>query len=143
MVKRRRQAFYSDGSVTTTYEAVAYSIQHPVFTELRNYWYPDGVKRIPIDFENYLTAITLAYWFIGDGSKNGESGLSLHTQGFSGIDQLFLQLCLKKALKLDTTLCKSGKYQFLIFNLNSSKAVVGLIKPWVLPCVEYKYKHIT
>lgn len=39
----------------------------PVFTELRNKWYPDGIKIVPRDI--VLSPLSIAIWFFDDGSN--------------------------------------------------------------------------
>lgn len=41
---------------------------HPIFTELRKKWYPNGIKIIPSDIE--LNPQILSIWYVDDGTNN-------------------------------------------------------------------------
>lgn len=71
----------------TYYRYVVNSILNEEFTELRNKWYPNGIKIIPDNVK--LTSITCLFWYVGDGGliqnykKKETSSLKLNTQCFS------------------------------------------------------------
>lgn len=61
------------------------SKSHPVFTELRKKWYPNGIKIIPKDLQ--LNPTICFHWYIGDGTlvnryTKYNPCIFLHTDGF-------------------------------------------------------------
>lgn len=93
------------------------TILSPIFTKLRNKWYPDEKKIIPPDLE--LNWEKIAYWFCDDGSNLlGERCIRrdgvICTNGFTFNDVELLILKLKK-LNLDTKIrIDCGKPMILI-----------------------------
>ena len=85
----------------TNKEYISYrftTILNEYFTELRNKWYPNGIKNIPDDL--ILTKSICLFWYIGDGHINqnykmkSTSELILNTNSFieKDIDKIVSQL---------------------------------------------------
>jgi hypothetical protein len=56
----------------------------PLLLELRKKWYPNGKKIVPADIE--ITPVTLAHWFMGDGSSGyNKTGWSESTKKYVSI----------------------------------------------------------
>jgi len=120
-----------------------------VYTESRNYftiihskWYENNKKVIPRDLK--LTPITLAYWYMGDGSQQGRNRAIFATDNFSLIDQLLLIKELK-LLGIKSTLNhikperKFNKpcYRLLISAENGDR-FFSLIEPYITNSFRYK-----
>src|SRR3990172_6031191 len=73
----------------------------PVFTDYFEWFYRDGKKLVPADIE--LDALTLAVWFMDDGSKS-RTAWYLNSQQFSVADQRFLVSLLRKTFGIQATL---------------------------------------
>ena len=54
----------------------------PCFNYYRDIYYPNGIKQVPLNIEDIFTEISLAYWIMDDGSKQGK-GIHLNTYGFN------------------------------------------------------------
>jgi hypothetical protein len=73
------------------------TVQHPIFLELRNKWYPSGIKSIPQEIN--LSWVAAAVWFCDDGHNNIDGRyLVLHTDGFTLHDAEFLNYVLQRDL---------------------------------------------
>jgi hypothetical protein len=70
-------------STGKSYQTVAFStLSSPVFTEYRETFYPNGVKTVPLDIGDLLTARYPAYWAMDDGTKQ-RSGFVLCTESYT------------------------------------------------------------
>ena len=107
----------------------------PEFTRYYIKFYPNGIKHVPINL--HITPLSLAVWFMDDGGKS-RSATYLNTQQFSLLEQQFLQKLLFQTFGINSTLNRDKKYFRIRINSNSSKIMCKLIKPYILPCLEYK-----
>lgn len=107
----------------------------PLFTPIFRRFYSNGVKVIPSNLK--LDQLSLAVWFMDDGSKSRKS-LYLNTQQFSNKDQNTLQYSLKNAFGLSTNLDKDKKYYRIRFSVNDSKKLIKIIGNYVIPSMQYK-----
>lgn len=123
-------------------------------TQQKRRWYPNGIKEVPIDL--CLTPISLAHWFMGDGSStwnnfNHDAGVTADfaTQNFSpySIDRLEHQLELLGLTHLsrrDYSKRSSSKENFAvgIVVLGASlEPLMDLVEPYILPSYKYKIKR--
>jgi hypothetical protein len=58
------------------------TLSSPIFNEFRELFYPNGTKAVPSNLGDILTARSLAYWAMDDGTRH-HSGFRLNTQGFT------------------------------------------------------------
>lgn len=106
----------------------------PIFT---NYFYRFYKKQKIIPKDLKLTALTLAVWYMDDGSKSGRS-CYLNTQKFTSIDQEFLISILQKKYNLQARRDKDKIYFRLRFTSEDSQKFVRIIEPYILPSMRYK-----
>lgn len=68
------------------------SFFHPVFTQLRQKWYPDNIKKIPNNLN--ITPVLLLHWYLGDGHLRNSNGITLCTDSFlkKDIEKTILQI---------------------------------------------------
>lgn len=98
-------------------------------------------KKLPKLIHRWLTPISLAYWYMDDGSiKDKKSkAVYLHTQGFSLNEvQLLCEVLQNKFNLLAKPVKKKDKYQIYI----SSKTYIilrNLIFPYLIPEMHYKF----
>ena len=107
----------------------------PEFTQYYIKFYPEGIKKIPIDLQ--LNPLSLAVWFMDDGSKS-RSAIYLNTQQFTLSEQQFLQNLLFKTFRINSTLNRDKQYFRLRIDTNSSVLMYKIIKPYILSCLKYK-----
>ena len=107
----------------------------PQFTGFYHQFYPNGKKIIPRDIQ--ITPLTLAVWFMDDGSRSHKSWY-LNTQQFSINDQKFLVNVLQKKFGLNAKMDKDKKYFRLRFPVEDTKSFKKIINNLVIPFFEYK-----
>lgn len=108
--------------------------QHPEITELFKLFYKNGKKVIP-DFK--LDPISLAVWYMDDGSKCGTSSYYLNTQQFNLRDQNKLIKYLQK-LGIESRLNKDKKYKRIRMIMSSIPIFINLVQEHIVPSLQYK-----
>ena len=117
-------------------EAYRFATQSlPVFTPYYDRFFPKGKKIIPEKLK--LDPLSLAIWFMDDGSKS-RSSIYLNTQQFSKTEQLRLIGFLRRQFELEATLNKDKQYFRIRIRTRSVKKFVELVNVFVLP--EFRYK---
>ena len=88
---------------------------------------------------NHLNEVGLAYWVMGDGSLHREGRvLTLHTQGFSHDENKIMseELNLKFGFKSKVV---KHKNKFVVqFTTSDANKLHDLIKPYLIPTMQYK-----
>src|SRR3989339_688988 len=107
----------------------------PIFTSFYNQFFIGGRKIIPKNLK--LNALSLAVWFMDDGSKS-RSSVYLNTQQFSIKEQLELIEMLKNQFGLLATLNKDKKYFRIRIRTESMKSFIKLTEKHILPDFRYK-----
>ena len=107
----------------------------PVFTPFYNQFFINRKKIIPDNLK--LNALSLAIWFMDDGSKS-RSAIYLNTQQFSVDEQNKLVFLLKDQFGIKSTLNKDKIYFRIRVRSDSSKIMVKIIEKYILP--EFRYK---
>lgn len=59
------------------------SITNPIFMDLRNIFYPDGVKEVNLDILDKLGDLGVAIWYMDDGSFGKYRQFRLYTDSFT------------------------------------------------------------
>jgi hypothetical protein len=112
----------------------------PCFNELYELFYLNGKKIIPMNIADLLTAVSLAYWKMDDGSFTG-SGLKLHTNAFSLEELNLLIEALEKNFSIKATInvsllllqsCEQKNKEKSQYNLYISKNQLSLVKDLVI-----------
>lgn len=111
------------------------------FNIFRDMWYPRGdIKTTPRDISNHFSELSLAIWFMDDGTKNNCS-YYLHTEGFSMEDNSYLQDLLNKKFNIKTAVHLNRGKPTIYVKAESRELFTEIIKPYV--CDSMKYKLIT
>ena len=110
----------------------------PVFTEYHSWFYRERKKHVPKDI--ILTPLTLAVWFMDDGTKS-RSACYLNTQQFDFEDQKRLQNLLFTCLGLQSTLNRDKHYYRIRITSEATRILHDLIRPHILPCFQYKFMN--
>ena len=111
-----------------------YTKAHLKLTELLKAFYKDGNKIIP-DFR--LDNLTLAVWYMDDGSMVSDSDVYFNTQQFTNKDQIKLLKKLEE-IGISTRLNKDKHYKRIRLLKSSIKVLTELIKPYLIPSMRYK-----
>ncbi|KKR37726.1 MAG: LAGLIDADG homing endonuclease [Parcubacteria group bacterium GW2011_GWF2_40_10] len=109
--------------------------QHKDLTNLYYMFYKNGRKIIPKDID--IDPISIAIWYMDDGSKCRDGDIYLNTQQFSLNDQKILLNCLRK-LGINARLNRDKKYHRIRILKESIKGFMDIIKPFVAPSMKYK-----
>ncbi|MDP3093733.1 MAG: LAGLIDADG endonuclease [bacterium] len=104
-------------------------------TELFYRFYINGKKEIPDNL--VIDRLTLAVWFMDDGSKS-RSSVYLNTQQFSLKDQIKLQNILLNQFNIHSRLNKDKKYFRIRIISSDAKRFCDLVKQFIPKSMEYK-----
>lgn len=125
---------------TSNYKSTWYfsTISHKDFTYYYKLFYNNKIKIIPYNIQLLLTNVSMAYWFMDDGSKKGNNYV-LYTCSFTLKEHEYLQKILKDKFKLSVSI-QGSKYKFLyiIAKDQSNLKFLNLIKPYIIYSMSYK-----
>jgi len=110
----------------------------PEITELFSYFYHEHKKVIPDNL--VIDKLSLAVWFMDDGSKSGGS-IYLNTQQFSLSDQQKLQKILLEQFGIKSNLNKDKIYTRIRIITADSKKFCDIIREIIPKSMEYKLVH--
>lgn len=131
--------FIDNRSVVTIGRCDLSTTRNIQFNFWRDLWYYNGIKIVPRIISDDFSSLSLAVWFMDDGSKNNCS-YYLHTEGFNLDDIVFLQELLLRKFNINTSIhCNRGK-NLIYIKAKSRELFTSLIKPYV--CNSMKYKLI-
>lgn len=106
-------------------------------------WYPSGTKVVPTDV--YLSPISLAHWFMGDGSSSRQRGLKAINVVFATNSYNFDSVERLRKLLLGLGISTSRhtiKGRFIIYvRQQSIDTLMGLIEPHIVEPYLYKVKY--
>ncbi len=110
-----------------------------ILTPFYRLFYGSGKKRVP---ELELTPLTMAVWFMDDGSKS-TNALYLNMQQFELGDQRRLLDQLREEWSLDGNLNRDKQYHRIRLSVESSLRFADLIRPHLLDEFGYKLPLMT
>ena len=105
------------------------------FRGWRKVFYPKGKKIFPSEFEDYVSPLSLAVWYMDDGNFSEGRNVKIATDGFCLKDREKIRELLLRKFNLKCTLQKSGK---LRVSCDSLKDFFRLIKPYIHSSMKYK-----
>lgn len=114
----------------------AWSLTLPAFDPYRMAFYRDGVKVVPVDFIGALTPLTLAVWYMDDGSLS-KTGANIATMSFgeAGTKQL---ASLISENGIDASVSPAAEYYYLRFTLPETRKLLDLVASYIHPSMSYK-----
>ena len=114
------------------------TLSHVEFERFRLAFYRNRRKVIPEDLE--LTPLSMAVWFMDDGSKKSSQcrGLYLNTQSFTESEVMLLQKVLRRDVGVQTTVRKQRDGLQIYIPAPSAPAVAAYITNDLLPSMRYK-----
>ena len=112
-----------------------YTCCHSEITDLFRYFYKDGKKIIPADLK--INPLSLAVWFMDDGSRSGGS-IYLNTQQFSVDDQIKLQNLLQDQFKITSHLNKDKEYKRIRIVTEDAKKFCNIFRQLIPQSMQYK-----
>ena len=116
------------------------TITHPEITAAHSLCYPDGVKRISREWLDLLSPLSLAVWYLDDGSLNKRTGvIVLCTNPFTVEEQRLVIDWFEENYNLHLKLEKRRNEQFVLrVNASESKQFRSIIADYVPSCMDYK-----
>ena len=111
-----------------------YTRQHPELTQLAHLFYKDGKKVIP---RILIDSVSLAIWYMDDGSKCRDSDIYLNTQQFTFNDQQYL-LEILASFGIHARLNKDKNYFRIRLLKESIPKLKDLISDHVIDDMRYK-----
>jgi len=119
------------------------------FAELGNAFYKWDInfnkrtKVIPYEIKDWISNLSLAYWFMDDGSKKwGNKVLSMRfcTDSFSEQEINFLTNILSNKFNLEVTKTTGARKHWRLYvSINSYEKIKSLIYPHIIPSMKYKF----
>lgn len=109
------------------------------FNWIRDEWYKDGIKRVPVSIGDYLTPLALAVWIMDDGSKVSK-GLKFSTNSFTYNECLKLVEVLNDNFSLKASVHSAGSAnQYIIYIWKESMDnLKNIVSPYIIPEMKYK-----
>lgn len=124
-----------------TYHYVrAQSNTSPEIGRLRDVFYKNGKKTIPIDFEKYLNELVLAIWYMDDGYYYKKDKNSFIYLGKLNQDEAnIMSNVLNSKFNIKTKIYdKKNKGLVLYFSVSETKKMHNIIKQYIIPLFQYK-----
>lgn len=115
-----------------------YTRQHPQITALYQEFYVNGSKVIPKGFE--LEPLSLAIWYMDDGSRTKKGDVYLNSQQFN-LDSQRRLLHALRLLKIRARLNKDKKYYRIRVYKESIPKLFSLIDSFIIPSMRYKLSN--
>jgi len=125
-----------------------YTEHLPFFREQYQRWYPNGEKHVPIDIN--LSPLTLAQWYMGDGSLSFRTGhgrthaIFFYTYDFTEQECDFLGNKLKEkyGFNIKTYKRSNRKYKGKEIYISGKRDVLRFLemtRPYMVDCFAYKW----
>jgi len=114
------------------------TVSHPVFSHLREKFYPKGKKILPVDLvAKELTPFVLAVWIMDDGTKCGNQ-VRINSQSFTEEENRILQEFLSAKLGIKSVLNKDKDRVRIRIVSESMPKLIQQIRPYIIPSMLYK-----
>ena len=122
------------------------TVSHPAFRFYGAQFYQNGKKRIPPMIKKLMTPLSLAIWFLDDGSAKSSKHRSLviHSLGYTKKDLVIVQDALK-CFGIESALHKQRNSSFRLYLPYASSLVVEqFVRPILneVPTLAYKVENI-
>ena len=103
-------------------------------------FYKDRHKIVPENIEQLLTPLSLAVWFMGDGSVKSKecNGRIFNTHCFNEHEVLKLCQILSRKFSLQTSIRRQKDGLQIYISAKSARELTKLISPYLLPYFNYK-----
>ncbi len=114
------------------------TLSHVELEEFRMRFYRDHRKVVPVGLE--LTQLSMAVWFMDDGSRKSSQcrGLYLNTQSFTSAEIQLLQTVIQRDVGVETTVRKQRDGLQIYVPAPSASGMNAYIADEILPSMRYK-----
>ncbi len=107
----------------------------PQFTQYYDFFFTQKRKHVP--FSLIIKPLTLAIWYMDDGSRC-DTDIYLNSQQFSQVEQEFLVNLLNQQYEIKSSLNRDKKYWRIRIKKESVMTFMNLISPYIIPTMRYK-----
>jgi len=116
------------------------TVSHPFLGWARKLCYPEGRKKVSSLWLSQLSALSLAVWYMDDGSINKRyRTIVLCTNSFSVEEQQLIIEYFKNSWGIEAKLEPRRNGQFVVrINASRSKAFLDIVAPHIPDCMNYK-----
>jgi recombination protein RecA len=118
------------------------SVVHDEFRFYRTLFYEGNKKVIRDELIHYLKPLSLAVWFLDDGTLNAGVNMRFSTDCFTKEENEKLQWMLKCNFDIRCKVCEytrnDKKYYYLSLNKENSLKMTEIIAPYSHECMKYK-----
>lgn len=110
------------------------------FVEYWNWFYPNGRKCVPERISKLMVSpLSLAVWYMDDGYKRNDcNAIRVSTDAFSQSDHIRLQRMPEENFGITSALHRKGAYWNIYIPQRSAKKFAELVRPYIVPTLEYK-----
>lgn len=111
-------------------------------------WYrTDKTKRVKclpdhVVLYQMLTPFVLSVWIMGDGSGMRDGGFKISTHSFTQEENQLLCDILMKKYGIYANVLPEKQYFYIRVWKRSTPLLLSLVKPYLLPSCEYKFRHV-
>jgi len=123
---------------TTSMNVGFTTLSHVELEGFRSRFYENRRKVVPQDLE--LSALSMAVWFMDDGSRKSNQcrGLYLNTQGFTDSEVNFLRVVIRRDIGVETSVRQQRDGLQIYIPSSSVTDVIEYMYPEILPSMRYK-----
>ena len=116
------------------------TISTSLLTKFYKMFYVNGKKQVPNNILKVLrNPLSLAVWYMDDGYKRSDcNALRISTDSFTLKEQRLLQKCLERNFKIKTNLHRKGRYWNIYIPNSQVKSFCKIVKPYIIPEMNYK-----
>lgn len=109
-------------------------------------FYENNIKVIRKEIIHYLTPFAMAIWVMDDGWNMSECNIRISSESFSKEENEILVHAIKINFDINSKVCQyernNKKYYYISFNKRNSILLTKLIKPYIIPSMEYKILNL-
>ena len=117
---------------------------HGLLGNFQKEFYAEKKKVIPDNLFKNITLLSLAVWYMDDGSikSNKHKGVFLNAQSFSEKDVKTLQSILENKFGLTSATRKDESGEQIYLGGKSGEEFIKIIEPFVIPSMKYKIPRV-
>jgi recombination protein RecA len=118
------------------------TVTHDGFKLYRDLFYEGNKKVIKDELITHIKPLSLAVWFLDDGTLMKNVNMRLATDSFTKIENEKLQWILKYNFDIRSKVCEytrhNNKFYYMSFNKENSLKMTEIIAPYAQDCMKYK-----
>lgn len=118
------------------------TLVHPEFEVFENLFYKNRIKIIPNNLYEFLTPLSMAIWFMDDGSLIKNVNMRISTESFTKEEHIIMKEVFKNKFNIEVSIRKYSRedavYNYLSMNKKNSKIFRDLIEEFTLTDFYYK-----